>query len=129
MPLDHVNGERVEGMDEVFIVAEFDKYAEQTRLTTQVEDKRPMKRARLVEKPIVNVAMNHAATAFANSGLRMGSDIDILVQEYPRTQQICFIFCACIGGQDYLVTAPFQLADEQVRDLELRGLWTPYRVN
>ena len=128
MPLDHVNGERIEGMDDVFVIAPFEKYAEQTRLTTTLKIKEKFKREREVEKPIISAAMEHAATAYAKLGIRVGSDVEIMIQEYPRTKQVCVIFCTTRHGQDYLVTAPFQLADEQIKDLTFRGLWTPYTL-
>ena len=131
MPLDHVNGERVEGMDSVYVVAPFAKYAEQTRLTAIVEEThgKKFKRKRKVEKPIVEVAMKYAAEAFKKAGLTALGTIDILALEYPRTSCLCFIFCARINGEDRYVTAPFQLGEEQIRDLTHRGLWTPYRLN
>lgn len=129
MPLDHINGERVEGMDSVYVVAPFDKWADQTRLTTRIKEVRKFKRDRMIEVPIVQAAMDHARKAFEKSGIAPGSDIDILVMEYPRTACVCFVFCARINGEDKYVTAPFQLGEEQIRDLTHRGLWTPYRLN
>jgi hypothetical protein len=129
MPLDHVRGERVEGMDSVFVVAPFEKYAEQTRLTTMVKEVRKFKRDRMIEVPIVSAAMDHARKAFEKEGLAPGGEVDILVMEYPRTACVCFVFCARINYQDKYVTAPFQLGEEQIRDLTHRGLWTPYRLN
>jgi len=131
MPLDHVRGEHVEGMDSVFIVAPFSKYAEQTRLTAIVEETygKKFKKKRKVEKPIVEVAMNHAAEAYKKAGLSSLATIDILVMEYPRRSCVCFVFCASVGGVEKYVTAPFAFCDEQIKDLTLRGLWTPYRLN
>lgn len=133
MPLNHEIGERIEGLDDVFIVAPFAKYAEQTRLTTIVEEtvgtkfKRKVKRAR----PIVAVAMKYAQGGFEKLGLPRGADIDILVQEYPRTGQVAFLFCARHMGKDYYIAPPavFQLGEAQIADLTLRGLWQPYRLN
>lgn len=129
--LNHTIGEVVEGMDDLFAVVPFAKYAEQTRLTAIVDEvtgskfKRKVKR----ERPIVEVAMRHAKEAFEKEGLPKGATIDIIVQEYPRTACLCFIFHTRINGQDKFVTAPFKLGDEQIKDLTLRGLWTPFRVN
>jgi hypothetical protein len=129
MPLDHVNGERIEGMDSFYVVAPFEKYADQSRLTAKVKEVRKFKRDRVVEKPIVAVAMEHAQQAFAEIGLPRGSEVDILVQEYSRVGVLLFLFCARLNGTDYYVKAPFQLGEEQIRDLTHRGLWTPYRLN
>jgi hypothetical protein len=133
MPLHHDIGERIEGLDEVFLVAPFAKYAEQTRLTAIVEEtvgtkfKRKVKR----ERRIVDLAMAYAANGFAKMGLPQNSDIDILVQEYPRVNQVAFLFCARMGGKDYYIAPPavFQLGDAQIADLTLRGLWQPYKLN
>jgi hypothetical protein len=129
MPLDHERGEQIEGMDSVYVVAPFEKYASQTRLTTLIKQKRQFRRDKVVEVPIVKAAMEYAADAFAKKGLRIGGDIDILCQEYVKIGVVAFLFCARIEGQEYYVTAPFKLGEEQIRDLTLRGLWTPYRLN
>lgn len=133
MPLDHVNGERIEGLDPVYVVAPFEKYAQQSRLTTIVEVMTGKKFKRKVkrQRPIVEVAMEYAAEAYTKMGLRIGSDVDILVQEYVRVNQVAFLFCARIDGEDYYITPPavFQLGDEQIKELTVRGLWQPYTVN
>lgn len=133
MPLDHVNGERIEGLDEVFLVASFEKYAEQTRLTAIVEETTGSKFKRKVkrERRIVDLAMRYAADGFAKMGLPRNSDIDVLVQEYPRVNQLAFLFCARLAGKDYYIAPPalFQLGEAQIVDLIQRGLWQPYRLN
>ena len=133
MPLDHIHGERIDGLDEVFLVAPFEKYAEQTRLTAIVEETTGTKFKRKVkrERRIVDVAMRYAMNGFAKMGLPRNSDIDVLVQEYIRANQVAFLFCARHGGKDYYIAPPavFQLGEAQIADLVLRDLWQPYRLN
>lgn len=133
MPLNHEKGEHIEGLDPVYVIAPFQKYAEQTRLTAIVEEmstgkfKRKVKR----ERRIVEVAMKYAAEGFAKMGLPADSNIDVLVQEYVRVGQVAFLFCANVGGTDYYIAPPavFQLTQEQIADLTVRDLWQPYRLN
>ena len=126
MPLNHTAGERVEGMDELYRVVPVAKYQQQTRLTTTVKRMtgRQFRRSVNIEMPIFEAAWQHAQKAFANAGVSPGPmSIDILAQEYPRTDQICFVFCGMVRGQERFVTAPFQLTKAQIADLELRDLW------
>lgn len=130
--LDHEIGEVLEGMDNVFVVSEIGKWAEQTRLTTEVETLTGSKFRRKVKvvRPIWHVAHEYAREAFVEAGADPGYlQYDCVAQLYPRTGIIAFVFCATIGGEDRFVTAPFKLTDEQIADLTLRGLWQPYTIN
>jgi hypothetical protein len=132
MPLNHLSGERVEGMDAVWRVVPVEKYQQQERLTTTVKRMTTgkFKRLRDVEMPIFQAAWEHAQIAFANSGAPAGAmHVDIIAQEYPRTGQVCFIFAGRVFGSEMFVTAPFQLSQEQIADLALRDLWQPHRLN
>lgn len=132
MPLNRVSGETVEGMDAIFRVVPLSKYAEQTRLTTIVKEMRGKKFRREVdvEKPIWEAALNHAQRCFYNSGAKAGAlSYDCIVQEYPRTSIVCFIFETTIDGMNMLVPAPFRLGPEQIADLTVRNLWQPYTLN
>jgi hypothetical protein len=132
MPLNHQSGEPVEGMDLIYRVVPVSKYQEQARLTTPVEEIEGKKFKRKVVKarPIFDVAWQHAQNAFANSGAPAGTlSCDIICQEYPRTGIVLFLFAAIINGKEMLVPAPFKLADEQIADLAIRGLWKPHLVN
>ena len=127
--LDHVNGEAVEGMDSVFRIVPVAKYQDQPRLTTTVKRMtgRLFRRNVDVEMPIFRAAWEHAQHAFANSGVPAGNtQVDILVQEYPRTNTVCFVFYTQILGRQLYVTAPFTLSHAQIGDLTLRGLWAPH---
>jgi hypothetical protein len=128
--LNHEIGEVLEGMDSVFTVSEVAPWAEQTRLTTSVEKivGTKFKRKKRVTVPIWHVALEYAREAYANAGADPGRlAYDCIVQSYPRTGVLAFVFVATIAGEDKFVTAPFKLSDEQVADLTLRGLWQPYR--
>lgn len=132
MPLNHISGERVEGMDAIWRIVPLAKYAEQTRLTCIVEEETTGKFKRKVrrEKLIWDTAIEYAKRAFYSSGAKPGPlSYDCMVQEYPRTGCVCFVFNAVIDGQEYYVTAPFQLTDQQIADLAARSLWLAYRVN
>lgn len=126
MSLDHTIGEIIEGMDSVYRIVPVSKYQEQTRLTTLVKrmTEKVFRREIDVEMPIFQAAWEHAQQAFANSGVPAGNrPIDILAQEYPRTNVVCFVFSAEVFGREMLVTAPFKLTEEQIADLKLRDLW------
>lgn len=133
MPLDHVKGEIIEEMDAVFIVSPLSKWASQSRLTTEVEEVqgKKFKRKVMVTRPIWQVALSYAKMAFVHAGAQPGSDLayDCIVQEYPRTDIVCFLFNATVNGQEMYFTAPFKLGKDQIADLTLRNLWRPYTLN
>lgn len=134
MPLNHVQGEpNVEGMDPIYRVVPLTKYSDASRLTTEVEEVsgRKFKRKVKVERPIWIVALRHAMEAFVGAGAQPGSKLayDVLVQEYPKTGVVCFLFNATINGEEKYVVAPFKLGDAQIADLVLRNQWQPFRLN
>lgn len=131
MALDHEHGELIEGMDYVYTIAPAQKYAELTNLVITLEEETggKFKRKKPVTRPIFEHAMRYAARAFRNSGISPGSDIDILVQEYPRTNMVCFVFCVEDEDEDLLVPVPVLLGEQMIADLVSRGLWQPYRAN
>jgi hypothetical protein len=126
-------GEIVEGMDDIFRVVPVEKYKQQPRLTCIVKRQTGSKFKRMidVELPIWSAAFEHAQEAFINSGAQPGAPLtyDVIAQEYPRTNIVCFIFAATINGQEMFVTAPFALTQQQISELTLRNLWQPYTVN
>jgi hypothetical protein len=132
MPLNHVTGERLNGMDELYRVVPLSKYKELSRLTTFVKEMSTgkFKREITVERPIWEAALGHAQIVYYAIGAPLDHlSYDVLVQEYPRTGQVAFLFCAKIGGEDHYVVAPFSLAPEQIADLKVRNLWQPMRIN
>jgi hypothetical protein len=132
MVLNREIGEIVEGMDDIFRVVPIEKYKNQPRLTTTVRRMSGKKFRREVDvtMPIWQAAHDHAVMSFAKSGAPAGQlAYDAIAQEYPRTGCLCFIFAADINGAEMFVTAPFLLGNDQIADLELRGLWQRYTVN
>lgn len=131
MPLDHTNGEQIDGMPHIYRVVPAAKYANENRLTTIVKEMtgKSFRREIEVEKPIFEAAMNHAMEGFVKAGLQLGSDIDCLCQEYFTDDIIMFLFCAKINGEDHYVTAPFKLHEQQIAELTQRGMWKPLRLN
>jgi hypothetical protein len=131
MLLNHEIGEIVEEMDDIFHVVPVTKYADMPRLTTVVKRMSRGKFKRLVdvEVPIFEAALQWAHEGFSGAGILPDASIDCIAQEYPRTGCVCFVFATLINGEAKFVTAPFKLGDEQIADLTVRGLWTPYRVN
>ena len=130
MPLNHIQGEKLEFMDDVWRIVPVSKYKELTRLTTEVEGMSTgkFKRKIRIEKPIWQAAFEYATACFIHQGAILGTqiDYDVICQEYPREGSVCFIFCAKILGKEYFVTAPFILSDSQLGDLITRNLWTVY---
>ena len=126
MPLNHIVGEHISGMDAVHRVVPLKKYQDLTNLTTPVKELtgNNFKREIFVDRPIWDAALGHAQIVFHQAGAsRLGTSYDVVVQEYPRTGHVVFIFCAKINGEDHYVDAPFALAPEQIADLKVRGLW------
>lgn len=132
MPLDHVNGERVEGMDLIYRVVPIEKYQQLPGLTTLVEKTTgsAFKNKKVECLPIWKAATDYAQIAFKNSGAPAGPlHYDMLVQEYPATGRVCFVFCAKIFGVEMYVQAPFQLTDEQIAEMKVIGEWEDVKVN
>jgi hypothetical protein len=126
MPLDHVNGERVEGMDLVYRVVPIEKYQQLPGLTTLVEKTTGSfyKKKTVESLPIWKAATDYAQIAFKNSGAPAGPlHYDMLAQEYPAVGVVCFVFCAKIFGRELYVQAPFQLTDEQIAEMKVIGEW------
>lgn len=133
MPLDHENGEIIEGADRAFRIVPVEKWKELPKITTLVEQEvgQHFKRKVKVEVPIWEHAYNLAALAFRDAGAPAGGQLmyDVLVQEYPRLGLVAFFFCAVIKGQELYVSIPVMLGDEQIIDLHNRGLWEYYDMD
>lgn len=107
MPLDRVNGEKIEGLEGPYRVVPVEKW----RLT-----------------PLFEAAAQAAADAFRKAGypLIVGFDeTQILIQEYPRSRQLAMIFVMNIRGQEQLYPYVFALPDDMVSSLSASGLWQP----
>lgn len=132
MPLDHVNGERVEGMDLIYRVVPIEKYQQLPGLTTLVEKTigNAFKTKKKECLPIWKAATEYAQVAFKNSGAPSGMlNYDVIAQEYPRVGQVCFVYCAKVFGRELYVPAPFQLTDEQIAEMKVIGEWEDVKVN
>jgi len=72
------------------------------------------------------LACQAAAEAFAASGALRPVTFDddhILVQEYPGTQQIAFIFARPVAGQPMHYPYIFTLSRQAIAELRTAGRW------
>lgn len=102
---DRHKGERIEGLPERYVVAP---------------------NSRWTDSPMFADAAKHAAAAFAQSGALhpvFFSADDILVQEYPDTYQVAFIFARKIAGKPYFYPFVYDLPPEMVAWLKNAGRW------
>jgi len=131
MPLDHVNGERIDGMDLIYRVVPVEKYKELPGLTTLVEETSGSKFKRKVTKqyPIWAAAERFARMAYSKAGYSGPLNVDCIAQEYGRAGVVCFVFCAKIFGVEQFVVAPFELTDEQIAEMKVIGQWDEVTVN
>lgn len=132
MPLDHIHGDHIEGMDSVRRVVPVEKYKALPGLTTLVEETtgKSFRRKQVVEKSIWNAAEDYAKIAFRNSGAPAGPlSYDVIAIEYPRTFVVAFLFAADIFGHEMLVPVPVELTPEQVAEMKVIGEWEDVTVN
>jgi hypothetical protein len=131
MPLNHVSGEPLEGLDGFYRVVPAAKYKDMPRLTVTVQEwsGKKFKVLKDVERPIWQVALGHAQIAYFEAGAPPNLSYDVLVQEYPQTRTVAFVFCAVVNGADQYVVAPFQLSPEQIADLVVRNQWSLAPLN
>jgi len=137
MPLNHVTGEQLTGTDPVYRVVPAKKYKELPRLTVPVEEETggKFKVKRIVERPIWEYALGEAQIALFKAGVPVTKlAYDAIVQEYPRTNNIIFVFHVRTGSKDLYITVPpeppgITLRPEQVADLTAANLWQPYLAN
>ena len=128
MPLNHLAGEKIEGLDPIYRVVPVSKYKSLPRLTTTVTEwqGKQFKKEVEVERPIWVQALGHAQIAYFEAGADPRHlNYEVLVQEHPLTNTVCFVFCAKIRGEDHYVVAPFVLSPEQIAELTVTGHWKP----
>ena len=130
MPLNHLTGEKIEGMSPVFRVVPVEKYKTKPRLTTTVREwtGKQFKVEVDVERPIWQAALGHAQIAYFNAGAAPPLKYDVVVQEYV-TGEVAFLFCARVNGNDLYVPAVFALSPQQIAELTVTGDWAPFRIN
>ena len=131
MPLNKITGEMIDGMDPIFRVVSAEKYKNKPRLTTTVREwtGKQFKTEIDVECPLWVAALGHAQISYFNAGARPPFSYDVMCQEYPRTGEVAFLFCARVNGQEMFVPAVFALASQQVAELALSGDWQPLKIN
>lgn len=129
MPLNHLTGEKIEGMPEAFRIVDVAKYKNLPRLTTMVRETtgKQFKVPIDVERPVWQTALGHAQIAFFNAGAAPPLAYDVIAQEYA-TGEVAFVFCARVNGQELFVPAVFSLSKQQIADLMATGDWKPFTV-
>lgn len=105
MPLNRETGEIVGDLGADYIVAPFSRYA---------------------ETPLLGEAIAHATDAFVAAGALLPISIrepDVLIQEYPATNKVVFLFQRRICGKEHFYPYVFSLPHQMVQALRLVGRW------
>ncbi len=82
--------------------------------------------ARWVDTPLFGEACSQAADAFISAGALLPVDFrepDVLIQEYPDTNRVAFVFQRKIGGREHFYPYIFALPHPMVQSLRLTGRW------
>ena len=104
MPLDHANGEYIDGLG-VGKIVNPDKWS---------------------DTAFFDLACDHAAAAFSKAGAIHPVDFDnaeIMVMEYPVQSRLAFVFCKHIAGSEKLFPFIFKLDPPVVNELVNTGRW------
>jgi hypothetical protein len=110
MPLDHTNGEIIEGLGKEFRVVPNDKWR---------------------ESKLFETAARTAATAFLKAGALWPvrfDDREILMQEYPADNRLVIVFQKTIRGNETLFPWVWDLPPEMVKELAALGKWQTNRL-
>ena len=107
MPLDHVNGEKISGLDSPHMLGSLLDWA-----GTQFMD----------------IAAKHAEASFGLSGAKtpmIFAGSQVLIQMYPLQTPpvLAFLFCRTVGQQELFVPYKFVLSPEIVGELRVTGRW------
>ncbi len=131
MPLDHENGEDIQGFGGPKRVVPAAKYQSLPRLTVIVREAvgKKFKVEADVERPLWIAALGYAQVGFFKDGAGPHTTFDVIAQEYPLTGHVVFVFCARIRGEEKLVVAPFVLSPQQIADLKVAGHWADLQLN
>lgn len=82
---------------------------------------------RWTDTPLYDEAARHALEVFRESGslaIRQHFDDDeILVQEYPKSRKLAFLFCRKIRNEPYYYTFTWDLPPEMITELRMSGRW------
>lgn len=106
MAFDKTKGESIDGMPDDYVVVSVHKWR---------------------DTPLLPQAVEAAAEAFQQAGALLPvwiEEDDILVQEYPRTHQIAFLFQRRIRGEEHFYPYVYELPAEAIKELIVSGLWT-----
>ena len=125
MPLDHANGEVLDGFDgSAHIVIPHAPLAEMTNLL--VPYMKPgtgkFKRPKEAVRPLFEDAMAVAAERFATAGALLPLTHDesaILCQVYPKDQKLAIIVARQIAGQEHFVVRAYDLPHPIINQLLL----------
>ena len=82
--------------------------------------------ARWTDTPLYEEAYTKARDSFAAAGALHPVQIDpnqVLVQEYPHTNKVCFLFFRQIAGRDHYYPYVFSLPEKLVAELRTTGRW------
>lgn len=78
------------------------------------------------QTPFFGHACEHAAKVFKEAGafgkIRFLPS-DILVQQYPLTSKLLFLFSYSVKGQEMFTHYVFELSPEAVREFAASGMW------
>lgn len=78
------------------------------------------------DSPFWPIAVEDARRAFQAAGslyYNPRAD-DVLVQEYPETNRVAFLFCREIKGQEMIYPAVFSLPEPVINSLVVTGRWS-----
>lgn len=108
MPLDHDNGENIEGLGPGFHVSK-GRQKEYWKHTS-----------------LWNEACRDAARVFHAEGALLPVTFDdrqVLIQEYPRLNKVAFIYCRQVAGKELFHVFAFDLPDDLIKELKVTGKW------
>lgn len=72
-------------------------------------------------------AAEAAAQAFVNSGALFPVQFtDILVQEYPKTNKLCFLFEATVKGKPMFYPYVWSMKKDMIAEFVNTGRWQPH---
>lgn len=98
-------GEKIQGLDGDFIVSPTSRWT---------------------DTPLFEDAAKQAAKSFQASGAMLPIDIradDVLVQEYPASNKLCFLFVRRIRGHEHYYPYVYDLPPAMVAELKTIGRW------
>lgn len=122
----NTRGEDIEGLGPHYRVAPVAKWAELTNLTVPYQVPHPF-RTIMKDRPIFMDALESAKDAFLKAGAVLPIDIyedDILVQEYPLSGSVVFIFRRDVGIQEKFVTRKYDLPPSAIAWLKATNRWS-----